>query len=89
MNDIFETRNIGYSLRSQTDFSQQSVNTESFGINSLKYLASKVWNIVPADLKSLSNLNSFKKKIRKWEPKECHCKLCKTYIHNVGYVNIT
>ena len=83
MCDIFETRN----LRSQMDFVRTRVNTSSFGLNSLKYLATKIWDIVPCDIKSNGNLNAFKEKIRNWEPKGCRCKLCRQYVHGIGYVD--
>ena len=60
--DIFETRNLGYNLRSQTDFLRTFVNTSSFGLSSLKYLAAKIWDIVPYKIKSVGNLKLFKKK---------------------------
>ena len=81
--DIFETRNFNYNLRSQTDF----VRTSCFGLNSLKYLATKIWDTVSCDIKSTGNLNSFKEKIRNWGPKRCHCKLCRQYVHGIGYVD--
>ena len=87
MCDIFETRNFDYNLRSQTDFLRTRVNTSSFGLNSLNYLATKIWDIVPCDIKSTENLNSFKEKIRNWEPKGCNCKLCRQYVHGIGYVD--
>ena len=42
MNDIFPTRVLNYNLRSQTDFFRNNVNTTKFGLNSLRYFASKV-----------------------------------------------
>ena len=60
--DIFETRNLGYNLRSQTDFLRTFVNTSSFGLSSLKYLAAKIWDIIPYKIKSVGNLKLFKKK---------------------------
>ena len=87
MCDIFETRNLDYNLRSQMDFIRTRVSTSSFGLSSLKYLAKKIWNIVPYYIKSVGNLNSFKKKMRNWEPKRCHCRLCKQYVHGVGYMD--
>ena len=64
MCDIFETRNLDYNLRSQIDFIRTRVSISSFGLSSLKYLATKIWNIVPYYIKSVGKLNSFKKKIR-------------------------
>ena len=60
MRDIFETRNLDYNLRSQIDFIRTRANTSSFGLSSLKYLATKIRNIVPYDIKSVGNLNLFK-----------------------------
>ena len=51
MYDIFQTRSIRYDLRSQTDFSGHCVNTKKFGLNSLRFFAAKVWNIVPSEKK--------------------------------------
>ena len=45
--NIFPLRSIDYNLRSQPDFFISSVNTTHFGLNSLRYFASKVWNMVP------------------------------------------
>ena len=83
--DIFNTTEIKYNLRSQTDFSGHCVNTNKFGINSLKFFATKVWEIVPFEIKNSDNVEVFKSKIRKWKP-NCSCYL-KTYIHNLGFVN--
>ena len=63
MCDIFETRNLDYNLRSQIDFLRTRVNTSSFGLSFLKYLATKIWDIAPYDIKSVRNLNWFKKKM--------------------------
>ena len=70
MCDIFETRNLDYNLRSQIDFIRTRVNTSSFGLSSLKYLATKIWDSVPYEIKSVGNLSLFKKKIRNWKPKD-------------------
>ena len=88
MDDILQTRTLPYNLRSNTDFARISVNTSRFGLNSLRYFASKVWNIVPSDIKNASNLHIFKNKIRKWEPKEFHFDLCRPDVSNLGLVNL-
>ena len=50
MCDIFETRNLDYNSRSQIDFIRTRVNTSGFRLISLKYLATKMWDIVPYQL---------------------------------------
>ena len=72
-----------YNLRSQTDFGGYSVNTNRFGLNSLKFFAAKVWDIVPLEIKNSDSV-VFKSKIRKWKP-NCSWYLCKTDIYNIGF----
>ena len=86
--DIFP-RSIDYNLRSQTEFSVSSVNTTQFGLNSLRYFASKIWNMVPLEFKNLNDVEIFQSEIRKWEPKQCECTLCLPYTHSIGHVNIS
>ena len=50
MYGIFQTRKISYNSRSQTDFASTSVNTNKFGLNSLRYFASKVLSMVPLEI---------------------------------------
>ena len=75
MYDIFQARDIRYNLRSQTDFGGYCVNTNRFGLNSLKFFAAKVWGIVPLEIKNSDSVEVFKSKIRKWEPNSS-CYLC-------------
>ena len=42
---IFETRNSDYNLRSQIDVIRTPVNISRFGLSSLHYLATKIWDI--------------------------------------------
>ena len=88
MDDILQTRTLPYNLRSNADFARISVTTSGFGLNCFRYFASKGWYIVPLDVKDASNFNIFENKIRKWEPKECHCNLCQPYVSNLGFVNL-
>ena len=63
--DIFPLRSMDYNLWSQTDFSVSFVNTTHFGLNFLRYFVSKIWNMVPLELKNLNGVESFKSEIRK------------------------
>ena len=88
MNDNFPTRVLNYNLRSQTDFFRNSFNTTKFGLNSLRYFASKVWSMIPIEIKNSSSVETCKNKIRKWEPNDCDCKVCQDYLYRTGYVNL-
>ena len=75
-------------LRSQTDFIRSNASTSQYGLNSMRCFASKVWQMIPLEIKNSVSIESFKEKIRKWEPSSCYCKLCQPYIHNLGYANL-
>ena len=39
------------------------------------------------DIKNANSLQEFKLKIKKWKPEGCTCRLCRTYISNLGFIN--
>ena len=57
MNDTFQPRAVSYNLRSQTDFTRPKVNSDRFGINSLGFMAEKVWGMVPNEMKNINELS--------------------------------
>ena len=52
----------------------------------LSNLESRIWNLVPDKLKQLDDVHAFKEEIKKWKSKNCPCRLCKTYLQNVGFI---
>ena len=86
--ELFTKMQTSYQLRSQTDFKIPRVRTELFGKSTLRYLGPVIWNTVPLEIKQVNSLNNFKKSIRKWKPIDCPCRLCKTYVADVGFLNI-
>ena len=88
MSSIFPPRLIKYNLRTQTDFFRNFANSSKYGLNSIRFFASKVWQMVPMEMKNLKSLEDFKNKIRKWEPGGCDCKLCKDIVLNLGHASL-
>ena len=65
-----------------------NVNTEKFGKSSLCWFGPVVWErMLPEYFKSIQSLERFKEVIKIWIPK-CACRLCKTYIGGLGFVEI-
>ena len=69
----------------QNDFQSRKVKHVNYGTDSLAHLGPKIWSMVPLQWKTLS-LSIFSKRIRKWKPVICPCRLCKPYVQNVGYI---
>ena len=88
LSNKFPTRSISYNLKSQTDFIRSNASTSHNGQNSMRRFASKAWQMIPMEIKISVSIESFKEKVRKWEPSSFYYKLCLPYIHNLGYVNL-
>ena len=42
---------------------------------------------IPNSIKESASLIEFKAKIKKWKPNGCTCRLCKTFIHHLGFIH--
>ncbi len=87
MKDIFIERSNRYNLRGNRELETMNIRTVHHGEDTLRYLGSKIWQLVPDNIKISKSVEIFKKQIRKWIPSDCPCRLCKTYIHRVGYID--
>ena len=63
LSDIFPTKILNYNLRSQTDFLRNNVTTTEIGLNSLRHCESKVWSLIPIEIKNSSSVEVFKSKV--------------------------
>ena len=86
MKDIFQERNVNYNLRHGNDAQLPKVRTTSFGIETITYLRSRLWQLLPQEITQSNTLSIFKKRIKCWKGGECYCRLCKTYILQVGFL---
>ena len=80
-------KNPVYELRSGVHLASRNSRTVFFGTESIINLGEKLWNMVPENIKSSESLNVFKFKIKYWTPNHCPCRICKTYIGQVGFIN--
>ena len=90
MNDIFELQIPSYNLRlSCNQFRRENKKTVHYGIQSVRYLGPKIWELVPNNIKYSNSLSKFKKLIKSWRPGACPCRLRKTYIAQVGFIELS
>ena len=83
MKTFFDFRENRYNNRKFQEMRQRKLRTVWYGLETALYRAPPLWSLVPADLKSLPNVNPFKSKIKHWECTECSCKHCKTYLYRL------
>ena len=84
--DLFVRNNNTYNTRAKSDFIIPQINTVLKGSNSIQYYGPVIWNSVPAEIKYINSLETFKNKIRMWKPNNCPCEICKNYISDVGFL---
>ena len=58
-----------------------------FGTETISERGPQIWNLTPERLRALETLNKFEKEIKKWKCDGCPCRMCKTYIQRVGFIN--
>ena len=56
------------------------------GLETISYDVPQLWNLVSTKIKDAPSLSLFKEKIKSWYCDNCRCRLCKTYIANIGFV---
>jgi hypothetical protein len=73
---IFVPKSMRYSLRSGKTLKLPTTNTQRYGLNSLAFRGSMLWNSLPSSLKVAKNLAEFKRKVKNWVGDTCSCQIC-------------
>ena len=85
--ELFNEANVPYNLRQDVSFRSYNVKTVLYGTETLPYLEPKIWNLVPSNIRDCATEPIFRKKIKKWKPGRCPCRLCKVFISNLGFID--
>ena len=86
LNDVFVSVSHPYNFRRNDTLQIRRANSFIHGIESISFLGPMMWDLVLNDIKLSQSLSIFKRKIKKWVPLQCPCRLCKTYLQHVGFM---
>ena len=86
VNKIFRIKKASNELRQRSFFHIPSVNTVSSGTEKIQFLGLKIWGLIPNDIKYFANLKDFKTAVKKWKPISYLCRICKTCLHGVEFL---
>ena len=75
-----------YNLRHSSQFSTDPIHSVYRGTESVSYLGPKIWEQIPAEIKNRESLDWFKREIKNWKAVECPCRICRTFIPNLGFI---
>ena len=89
MLDLFKEVTHPYNLRNGLICVSYKIKTVRYGTETITYLGPKIWSIIPDEIRESASLETFRQKIKLWKPDSCPCRICKKYIANVGFVNIS
>ena len=69
-----------YDIRNKGKFHLRAIKSITFGSKMLSHLTPKIWELVQVEIKNVESVACFKRAIQKWDPMNCSCCLCRTYI---------
>ena len=85
--DLFQKNECSYSLRNTRLLSSKHKSTLRYGIDTVSYKGPKIWHNLPQEIRNSQSLNLFKSKIKEVRQFCCQCKICRTFIPNLGYID--
>ena len=76
-------------LQSKYELVISSVNFVLKGKGSLRYFASKSWNLLPVGIRENHSVLPFITKIKQLKAIVCSCTICKSWLRRIGYVKVS
>ena len=89
MLDLFKEVTHSYNLRNSLICGSYNIKTVRYGTETITYLGPKLWSVILDEIRESASLETFRQKIKLWKPNSCPCRICKKYIANVDFVNLS
>ena len=86
MSTIFRLNENPFNLRDNNILKPRKIRTVHYGTETVTFRGPEIWAQVPENIKNSSSVNEFKTKIKTWKTMGCKCRICKTYIPNLGFI---
>ena len=79
MSDVFTERQTSTSLRGKRRLVISHVNTKNYGLHSFRYHVSKLWNLLPDNVRMSTSLAAFKNALQTVHLESGCCSFCDNY----------
>ena len=86
MKDVFTQRINQHNLRNENHLQLPVAKTTTYGLENIEYRGCLLWSTLPKEIKDSNTLSGFKRKIKQWNGNSCTCRLCKTFVKNLGFL---
>ena len=87
MNEVFQTNDCPYDLRNPRILASKHKSTIKYGINTIAFRGSQIWQNIPLEIRNSESLSLFKSNIKQIQSLPCRCKICRSFIANLGYID--
>ena len=88
MNEVFQTNDCPYDLRNpRILLAPKHKSTIKYGINTIAFRSSQIWQNIPSEIRNSESLSLFKSNIKQIQSLPCRCKICRSLIGNLGYLD--
>ena len=87
MNETFQTNDCPYDLRNPIILTSKHKSTIKYGINIIAFRGSQIWRNIPLEIRNSESLSLFKSNIKQIQSLPCRCKICRSFIANLGYID--
>ena len=75
--NCYKPKHINYNLRNTNTLCIPHSKTTKYGLQTLTAYGAKLWNSLPNNIKSCTDLNHFKSAIETWQEPRCKCRMCR------------
>ena len=86
MNEVFQINNCPYDLRNPRILASKHKSTIKYGINTIAFKGPQIWQNIPLEIRNSESLSLFKSNIKQMQNLPCRCKICRSFIVNLGYI---
>ena len=87
MNEVFKTNDWPYNLRNPRILASKHKSTIKYGFNTIAFKGAQVWQNISLAIRNSESLSLFKSNIKQIQSLPCHCKICRSFIANLGYMD--
>ena len=87
MNEVFQTNDNPYDLRNPRILASKHKSTIKYGINTIAFWGSQIWQNIRSEIRNSESLSLFKSNIKQIQSLPCRCKICRSFIVNLGYID--
>ena len=87
MNEVFQTNDCPYDLRNPRILASKHKSNIKYGINTIAFRGSQIWQNIPSEIRNSESLSLFKWNIKQIPSSRCRCKICRSFIANLGYID--